>query len=87
MATVTGENGKITVTRMDIEHQNTPRQRLGADLKTQIEIIVRETQRGRPAVDIAARRGWDVATVEQIARLYVTHPGVTVEGIMGKMGL
>ena len=68
-------------------YQNTPRQRLGADLKTQIEIIIRETQRGRPAVDIAARRGWDVAMVEQIALLYVTHPGVTVEGIMGKMGL
>ena len=38
-------------------------------------------------MDIAARRGWDVAMVEQIALLYVTHPGVTVEGIMGKMGL
>ena len=87
MATVTVENGKITVTRIDIEHQSTPRQRLGADLKSQIETVIKETQRGRPAVDIASRRGWDVAMVEQIARLYVTHPGVTVEGIMGKMGL
>ena len=37
--------------------------------------------------EIARRHGWDAALVEQIARLYVTHPGVTPEGIMGKMGL
>ena len=36
--------------------------------------------------EIAGRYGWDAALVEQIARLYVTHPGVTAEGIMGKMG-
>jgi len=28
-----------------------------------------------------------VALVEQIARLYVTHPGVDADGIMAKMGL
>jgi len=28
-----------------------------------------------------------VSLVEQITRLYVTHPGVTVDGIMTKMGL
>ena len=27
------------------------------------------------------------ALVEQIVRLYLTHPGVTVDGIMTKMGL
>ena len=31
--------------------------------------------------------GWDAALVAQIARLYVTHPGVTADGIMTKLGL
>ena len=29
----------------------------------------------------------NVDLVEQIARLYVTHPGVTVDGILEKMGV
>ena len=86
MALVTVENGKISVERIDIEHQG-PRAKIGADLRSQIEIVMRETARGRPAVEIAHRRGWDVNLVEQIARLYVTHPGVTVDGIMAKMGV
>ena len=77
---------QIAITRIDIEHQG-PRRRITGDLKTQIETVIRETAKGRPAVDIASRRGWDVALVEQIARLYVTHPGVDADGIMAKMGL
>ena len=79
-------DGRIDVERIDIEHQGrTPK--IGADLKSQIETVMRETQRGRPAVEIASRRGWDIALVEQIARLYVTHPGVDADGIMAKMGV
>ena len=40
------------------------------------------------AVDeIARKRRLDPELTEQIVRLYVTHPGVTVDGIMTKMGL
>ncbi len=86
IVTITPE-GRIEVERIDIAHHNTPRVRIGADLKAQIETVMKETAKGRPAVDIAARRGWDVALVEQIARLYVTHPGVDADGIMQKMGV
>lgn len=86
MALVTVENEQIIVQRIDIEHQE-PRAKIGADLRSQIEIVMRETAKGRPAVEIAHRRGWDVSLVEQIARLYVTHPGVTADGIMAKMGV
>lgn len=88
LALLAVEGGRIDVTRIDIPHRGKPpRSGFGADLKSQIEAVMRETQKGRPAMEIATRRGWDVALVEQIARLYVTHPGVTAEGIMGKMGL
>jgi putative phosphoesterase len=86
MALMTVENEQIKVQRIDIEHQE-PRAKIGADLRSQIEIVMRETAKGRPAVEIAHRRGWDVSLVEQIARLYVTHPGVTADGIMAKMGV
>ena len=86
MALVDVKDGKIKVTRVDIEDHTRIRSRT-VNLKAQIETVIKETQKGRPAVEIAARRDWDVGLVEQIARLYVTHPGVDADGIMAKMGL
>ena len=53
----------------------------------QIETVVHDTQKGMPVDVIAQKRGLDPTMVEQIVRLYVTHPGVTVDGIMTKLGL
>ena len=53
----------------------------------QIEIVVRDTQKGLSVDSIAKKHKLDPALVEQIVRLFVTHPGVTVDGIMTKMGL
>ena len=57
------------------------------DLRKQIETVIRETGKGRSPAEIAKRAGMDPALAEQIARLYVTHPGVTADGIMPKLGL
>lgn len=80
--------GKIAVRRVDIPHAGrTAAMPKPVDLKSQVETVMKETQRGRGPGEIAARHGWDARLVEQIARLYVTHPGVTADGILGKMGL
>ena len=83
-------NGReIHVTRVDIPH--TPKEAAPkidpGNVKAQIELVIRETQKGRGPKEIAQRSGLDPALTEQIARLYVTHPGVTADGIMTKMGL
>ena len=57
------------------------------DLKAQIATVIKEIRKGRSPEKIAVRHGWNVDLVEQIARLYVTHPGVTVDGILEKMGI
>ena len=57
------------------------------NVKRQIEIVMKETQKGNGVTSISEKYGMDKALVEQIARLYVTHPGVTADGIMGKMGI
>jgi len=88
LAVLEAEDGRIAVRRVDIPHQGrvVPMPK-PVDLKAQIETVMRETQKGRGPGEIAARHGWDAGLVEQIARLYVTHPGVTADGIMGKMGI
>ncbi len=57
------------------------------NLYREIEVIVRDVQKGLTVEAIARRHGFDPALVEQIVRLYVTHPGVTADGIMTKLGL
>ena len=57
------------------------------DMRQLVEQVMRETARGADVASIAARCHADPALVEQIARLYVTHPGVTADGILTKMGL
>ena len=57
------------------------------DIKAQIATVIKEIRKGRSPEKIAVRHGWNVDLVEQIARLYVTHLGVTVDGILEKMGV
>lgn len=82
------EDRNIEVTRIDISHKEknltVPKQE---DLKAQIATVVKDVQKGQSPEKIALRHGWNVDLVEQIARLYVTHPGVTVDGILEKMGV
>ncbi len=57
------------------------------DIRRQVEIVVRDTRKGMAVEDIAKKNRIDPELAEQIVRLYVTHPGVTADGIMTKLGL
>ena len=82
------EDRNITVTRIDIPHKGKPMAvPKEEDIKAQIATVIKEIQKGHSPEKIATRHGWNVDLVEQIARLYVTHPGVTVDGILEKMGI
>ena len=88
MATAETEKGGITVTRIEIPqmHAGALSNSGTADLKKQIEIVIKETQKNRSPMTVASKYGFDTALTEQIARLYLTHPGVDADGIMAKMG-
>ena len=77
----------IEVQRIDIPNQEAiPKAEMG-DLRRQIETVIRLTDKGKTPAEIADKHRLNPSLVEQIARLYVTHPGVTVDGIMDKMGV
>ena len=84
----TGADG-FTVKRIDIPHtaKESVRKVDPANIKAQIEIVIKETERGTGYLTVAEKYGMDPAVTEQIARLYLTHPGVTADGILNKMGL
>lgn len=88
MAVAKTDGRSVEVTRIDIPQKTTVKLSGSgsADLKKQIEVVIKETQKNRSPEAIADRYGYDKDLTEQIARLYLTHPGVTADGIMTKMG-
>lgn len=83
LLTVSGRHFEIR--RVDIQQaqESAPAQ----NIYVQVTQVVQETQKGRSVSETARRLHMEDDLVEQIVRLYVTHPGVTVEGILTKMGL
>lgn len=88
MATAEIVDGSIAVTRVDIPQKAAGKlSKAGtADLKDQVEIVMRETDKSRSPEEIANKYGLDTALTEQIARLYLTHTGIAADEIMTKMG-
>ena len=82
----------ITVERIDIPHAAKTTSTSGVVCSRQVtaDLIIKigsDMEKHRTVADIAARRNISMQLTEQIVRLYVTHPGVTAEQIMSKMGL
>lgn len=50
-----------------------------------METIIREMRAGHRVDAIAKKLGVDSGFVEQVCRIYVTHPGVDAQGIVDKM--
>ena len=90
---------KITIHRIDIPHEKKsgitrtttqkPDRRITLEtIQTQdIEKIIRMIKKKKSVRYISEQMGMEEDFAEQICRLYLTHPGVTAEGIMTKMGL
>lgn len=57
------------------------------DLKQIITSVMKDTNRKIPVDEIAKKNGISKQLAEQICRLYLTHPGVSADGIMAKMGI
>ena len=87
MALLAVDDGGWSVERVEIPHEQAETRVSAPDMRTVIEAVVSETKKSKSVEEIARKHRLETALVEQIVRLYVTHPGVTVEGIMTKMGL
>lgn len=57
------------------------------NMKHIVKAVMRDTDKGIPVSEIAIRNDINDELAELICRLYLTHPGVSADGIMGKMGL
>lgn len=80
----------FTIKRIDLPHlekEAAAAKKSDIDMKSLVSRVMKETNKGHSVREIADRTGVDESLIEQIVRLYLTHPGVTEDGILGKMGL
>lgn len=66
--------------------QKTSETACAGDRKKLIQSIMKDTDRGIPFQKMAEKYGISDDLAEQICRLYLTHPGIDADGILGKMG-
>lgn len=83
------DDGSRQIRRIDIPHPDAKKKTLAAsrNLKKDVSGVMKEVEKGRSVPEIAAKLGLDEELTEQICRLYLTHPGVTADQILTKMGM
>lgn len=95
LAVVYAEEETFRVERIDIAHGTKEGNRstrfcegkLPQNIREVISTVMRETSQGKTVKQIAKKHKLSEELVEQICRLYLTHPGVNEDGIMKKMGI
>ncbi len=90
MAVVDISDKGISIVRVDLPHtakEADSIKKQGIDMQALVTRVMKETDKGHSVKSIAEKTGMEPSLIEQIVRLYLTHPGVTADGILGKMGL
>lgn len=78
----------ISVEKIDIPHERKEQEKdLTQVTATLVRKVCADVDKGIPVSEIAVRHKLDRDLAEQLVRMYVTHPGVTPEQIMAKIGL
>ena len=86
--TIEEDTGAFQVEKIDLTKNEENKPVVGlteGNLKYMVEVIIREMRAGRKVEQIAKKLGVEREFVEQVCRIYVTHPGVDAQGIMDKM--
>lgn len=87
------DDGAYKVEKVEVAHPNgrkslSMEQEIAAhDMKKVVGAVMRDTNRRLSVGEIAAKNEISEELTEQICRLYLTHPGVSADGIIDKMGI
>ena len=86
------EDGAFTIEKLDIPHQEGVRKSeaqdealLREDPGKLVKRVVSEVNRGKSVQQIAVKLHVSEELAETISRMYLTHPGVTTEGILQRI--
>lgn len=81
-----GEDGKYTIVRKDIAGEAAVSADGSAkDQAETIRAVVKEFNKGKSIENIAKKCGISLELTEQICRMYSTHPGIDIDGIINRI--
>lgn len=78
---------KVLISQPEQTVQSSTGRTIPANIGSIIPPIMREIETGRTVKQIAKKHHISEELSEQITRMYLTHPGVDVEGILRRLGL
>ena len=83
------DDGTFRIDRIDFETSKSPvdEELSAVTVKKYLPAIMREIDKGATVKQLSERFHLSEELAEQICRLYLTHPGVDADGIMGKLGI
>ncbi len=79
------EDGRLQVIRKDIAGEKAVPTDVGRDLSEVVKLVVKEFKKGSPVDTIVKKCGISMELAEQICRMYSTHPGIDVDGILNRI--
>lgn len=80
------EDGRCRIVRKDIAGEKGVSLNDGSiDRAAAVRAVIKEFDKGRPLEDIATKCGISYELTEQICRMYSTHPGIDVDGILNRI--
>lgn len=89
--TIFPEERRFEIEKIDCLSESAEEEAINAfpqkEMDRLIRRIIREMEAGKSVVEIAGKVQGDRELVEQICRIYATHPGVDVDGILNRMEL
>lgn len=83
----TGGAGGTAATGETVEKDALEQELASLDMKRVVRGVMRDTDKRVSVQETAAKNGISEELAGQICRLYLTHPGVSADGIIDKMGL
>ncbi len=89
MAVLHVSGSEVIPERIDLPNRSgaTGRAAEPGDMKLLVEKVMKQVSKNKSLEEIAKKNSISKELAEKIVRLYLTHPGVTADGILGKIGL
>lgn len=80
------EKGSFKIHRIDIPHSDKAvKVPTEMDRATIIKTVIKGIDQGKTSQQIASKHHLDLEFVQQVSRMYLTHPGIDLDGILNRL--
>ena len=80
------EKGCFEIQRIDIPHvEKAVKVPVQKDCAATIKMVIKGIEQGKSSEQISQKHHLDLEFVQQVSRMYLTHPGIDLDGILDRL--